>query len=428
MSESLNARLQALHVIRAVIEQGESLSTALPAASKKLDSRDTAFCQMLVYGVLRWRWRLEAVASRLLQKPFKQKDFDIHCCVLLGLYQLMDTRVPPHAAVDATVRLVQRTGKKWATGLANAVLRNFIRSRDALLADVNEDEAARYSHPRWLIERLKNDWPQYWQAILEANNRQAPLSLRVNRQRISLQDYAMQLAVPYECQGEALVLQQACDVQDLPGYEQGWFAVQDAGAQLAAPLLNVQPGQRVLDACAAPGGKTAHILELQPDIEMLALDVSATRLQRVAENLARLGHQALLKTGDAAQRDWWDGRLFDCILLDAPCSASGVIRRHPDIKSLRREDDIAALVTTQAAILENLWPMLVSGGRLLYVTCSVLRAENERQISYFLARTADAVEYRIDSDWGQALAHGRQILPGENNMDGFYYALLIKQS
>jgi 16S rRNA (cytosine967-C5)-methyltransferase len=428
MSESLNARLQALHVLQSVMEQGESLSTALPTVSKKLDNRDAAFCQMLVYGVLRWRWRLEKILSKLVQKPLKAKDSDIQFCLLLGLYQLMDTRVPQHAAVDVTVKLVQRTGKKWAGGLANAVLRNFIRSQHEILAEINKDECAHYSHPRWLIQRLKQDWPQEWQAILNANNCQAPMTLRVNRQRITVEEFMAQLAVPFERQGDALVLQQACDVHDLPGYEQGWFAVQDAGAQFAAGLLDVQPRQRVLDACAAPGGKTAHILELQPQAQVLALDVSESRLQRVTENLVRLGHQAQLKVGDASQRDWWDGQMFDRILLDAPCSATGVIRRHPDIKSLRRDEDIARLAATQRTILHNLWSMLAPGGVLLYATCSVLRDENERQIEQFLAQTPDAAERKIEVNRGREQKYGRQILPGDANMDGFYYALLIKQS
>jgi 16S rRNA (cytosine967-C5)-methyltransferase len=421
-----DAREQAVQALLAVLEQGESLTTALPHALQKLDFRDAAFAQMLVYGVLRWRWRLEAVLDQLLQKPLRDKDLDIQLCLLIGLFQLSDTRVPDHAAVSASVELVRSRGKTWAAGMVNAVLRNFIRRKDEILAEADKDWQAKYAHPIWLIKQLRNDWPDQWQAILDANNQQAPLTLRVNRQKISAADFLVQLNLPAEQQGDAIILHQATDVTHLPGYDDGWFAVQDAGAQFAAPLLDARPGQRILDACAAPGGKTAHLLALQPDIHLLALDVSAARLQRVADNLQRLGHHASLKCGDATQRDWWDGKLFDRIMLDAPCSATGVIRRHPDIKSLRRAEDIAGLANTQQQLLQNLWPMLAPGGLLLYITCSVLKTENEQQVENFLAATADATELTIQANWGQARSHGRQILPGENNMDGFYYALLRK--
>lgn len=426
MADSEDARQQAVIALLAVMDAGESLTTALPAAQSKLSPRDAAFIQMLVYGVLRWRWRLEAVLAQLLQKPLKAKDLDIQISLLMGLFQLIDTRVPDHAAVNASVELVRRRGKTWAAGMVNAVLRNFIRRRDAALAAADTDWQAKYSHPNWLIKQIRSDWPDHWQAILNANNQQAPLTLRVNRQKISPEEFIQQSGMAATVAGDAVTLFQATDVTQLPGYDAGWFAVQDAGAQLAAPLLDLQPGQRVLDACAAPGGKTAHLLALQPEIHLLALDVSAARLTRVSDNLQRLGHRATVICGDAAQRDWWDGRPFDRIMLDAPCSASGVIRRHPDIKSLRQAHDITELAATQHRLLQNLWPMLAPGGVLLYITCSVLKAENELQIAEFLAATADACERRIAADWGQARTHGRQILPGENNMDGFYYARLQK--
>lgn len=426
MSETHNARLQAIHVLRAVIEQGESLSTALPPALRELDFRNAAFAQMLVYGVLRWRWRLEAVLQQLLQKPLKAKDEDVRLCLLIGLFQLNDTRVPDHAAVNASVELVKQLNREWAAGMVNAVLRNFIRRRDELLEQADKDWQAKYAHPIWLIKRLRDDWPDQWPAILDANNQQAPLTLRVNRQKISPDEFVQQLELPADADGDGVTLHQATDVTNLPGYDAGWFAVQDAGAQLAAPLLDLQPGQRVLDACAAPGGKTAHALALQPQINLLALDAAPSRLQRINENLQRLGHQATVLCGDATQRDWWDGQFFDRIMLDAPCSATGVIRRHPDIKSLRQPDDITELANTQRQLLQNLWPMLAPGGLLLYITCSVLKAENEQQVAEFLSATSDATEQLIRADWGQARTHGRQILPGDNNMDGFYYALLQK--
>jgi len=288
--------------------------------------------------------------------------------------------------------------------------------------DTDKDWQAKYAHPIWLIKQLRSDWPDHWPSILDANNRQAPLTLRVNRQKITTADFLQHLNLPAETQGDAITLQQATDVTQLPGYDDGWFAVQDAGAQLAAPLLDLHAGQRVLDACAAPGGKTAHLLALQPDIHLLALDISASRLQRVSENLQRLGHHATVMCGDAAQRDWWDGQLFDRILLDAPCSATGVIRRHPDIKSLRHADDIAELAATQQQLLQNLWPMLAPGGLLLYATCSVFRQENEQVVAAFLAQQPDARQLPVilpENSEGQ-------LLPNDQH-DGFFYALLRKQ-
>ena len=426
MAAVKNARQQALGVLQQVLLNGESLSTAMPRLDPNTSSQDKAFVQMLVYGVIRWYWRLDALLQPLLKKPFKAKDEDIRLLLLLSLYQLMDTRVPDYASVDAAVKLVRKK-KSWAAGLVNAVLRNFLRQQEQLLQQLQDDEQACYSHPQWMIDRLKQDWPEHWQQILQANNQQAPMTLRINRQRISADDYLARLEVPAEKIAEGIRLQQACDVTQLPGYEQGWFSVQDAGAQQAALLMDLQPGQRVLDACAAPGGKTCHMLEVEPELTMLAMDVSEQRLLRVQDNLQRLGFSAEVACADAASPDdWWDGRLFDRILLDVPCSASGVIRRHPDIKWLRRHDDIAQLVATQQTMLRQAWRLLAPGGRLLYATCSVFRAENEQQIDHFLDDAADAEEIIIQADWGEDCRHGRQILPGQQAMDGFYYAVLQK--
>ena len=430
MAQTLNARRQALEVLQAVLQKGESLSTALPRLDAQTSAQDRAFIQMLVYGVMRWYWRLDGLLQQLLKKPLKQKDGDLRLLLMLALYQLMDTRVPDYASVDAAVKLVP--GKKaWAAGLVNGVLRNFLRRQAELMARLEDDPQARYAHPQWMIRRLQQDWPQAWQQILEANNRQAPMVLRINRQKISVDEYMAQLDMPAQAfapaLGEGVTLEQACDVSQLPGYQQGWFSVQDAGAQQAARLLDLQPGQRVLDACAAPGGKTCHMLEIEPELQLLALDVSESRLQRVADNLQRLQLQAELRCADAARpEDWWDGRAFERILLDVPCSASGVIRRHPDIKLLRRETDIAELCKVQAQMLQQAWRLLAPGGLLLYATCSVFRAENEQQLQAFLQHSADAEERVIQADWGEARPQGRQILPGQQGMDGFYYALLQK--
>ena len=269
MSAPGNARLQALHALVDIIEHGHSLNTALPNALSQLNFRDAAFAQMLVYGVLRWRWRLEAVLSQLLQKPLKAKDLDIQLSLLIGLFQLNDTRVPDHAAVNASVELVRTLRKNWAANMVNAVLRNFIRNQQTLLDTADLDWQAKYAHPIWLIKQLRHDWPEHWPDVLAANNLQGPLTLRINLQKTSTEQFLAQLDQPADAQGDCITLAQASDVTRLPGYDDGWFVVQDGGAQLAAPLMQLQPGQRVLDACAAPGGKTVHLLALQPDIDLL---------------------------------------------------------------------------------------------------------------------------------------------------------------
>ncbi|HEY9052676.1 MAG TPA: transcription antitermination factor NusB, partial [Gammaproteobacteria bacterium] len=306
---SVDSRLYALRILLQVLE-GESLSTALPSIVKSLDaSRDKAFVQMLVYGVLRWYWRLDAMLQGLMQKPLKPKDDDVRLILLMTMFQLMDTRVPDYAAVNAAVELVRRQKKNWASGMVNGVLRNFIRQQENLVASLQENAQARYAHPQWIISRLQNDWPEQWQTILEANNQHPPLILRINRQKIALDDYLQQLNVSAEIMGpDAIRLTQACDVTELPGYAEGWFSVQDSGAQQAAYLIDLQPGQRILDCCAAPGGKTAHMLELEPGIDITAMDVSEQRLSRVKENLQRLGLHASLVCGDALNpENWWDG-------------------------------------------------------------------------------------------------------------------------
>jgi len=434
-----DARRLALKVLQAVIVQGESLSTCLPVILKHSQTpKDKAFAQMLVYGVLRWYWRLTTVLPLLIKKPLKEKDSDIQIILLMALYQLMDTRVPDYASVDAAVSLARKQKKSWATGLVNGVLRNFIRLQDKQKEDlekkIQSKPQAIYSHPQWIIDRLKKDWPEKWRQVLEQNNLQAPMVLRVNQQKISIDDYLSKLNVPVQNninskKDFSVFLEHAADVAELPGYEEGWFSVQDAGAQKAAQLMDLKSKQNVLDCCAAPGGKTCHIFEIEPDINMTAMDISDQRLLRVQENLERLGFSAELLSGDAAHPEqWWDGSLFDRILLDVPCSASGVIRRHPDIKLLRRPQDIKQLVETQKNILNKIWALLKPGGKLLYATCSVFKDENENQMATFLQQQADAEEVEIDVDWGETRSHGRQILTGDEGMDGFYYALLTKKN
>ncbi len=405
----------------------EELRRAAPAAP------EPALIQELCYGTLRWYHQLAGIARLFLARPLKPKDADLHALLLLGLYQLRHLRVPIYAAVDATVAAADVLGKPWAKSLLNACLRAYVRAPDRAEQALAGSEEARYSHPAWLIERLRDDYPAQWEGVLAANNAHPPMTLRVNRARIARADYEARLSAaglrahPHPSVESALVLEEAVPVERLPGFTEGWVSVQDAAAQLAAIWLDAQPGERVLDACAAPGGKTAHILERTPALaELTAIDVEAERVQRVRANLLRLGLAARLVVADVADTgQWWDGRPFHRILVDAPCSATGVIRRHPDIKVRRRPEDLAGLTATQARILDGVWPCLAPGGKLLYATCSVLSEENARQVKQFLARHRDAVPAPLTPRAGAA---ERQILPGEEQMDGFYYACLQKIS
>ena len=432
----MDARVAAAKALEEVIRQGHSLSTVMPRWQDKVAAKDRALLQEICYGVLRWYWRLGAIAQRLLRKPFKAKDTDVSCLILIGLYQMEYLRVPDHAAVSETVAATKALKKPWARGLVNAVLRNFQRDKETILTELDKDLQSRYSHPQWLIQQLQQAYPDDWSSILEANNQRPPMYLRVNARQCdratyleSLQQAGHQASELAWC-NEGLILASAADVESLPGFAEGQFSVQDAAAQLAAGLLNAQPGERILDACAAPGGKTAHVLELQPQLaEMVALDHDAQRLERVEQNLERLGLSATVVCADASQADdWWNGQAFDRIMLDAPCSATGVIRRHPDIKLLRRETDIKPLVELQARILNGLWPLLKPGGMLLYVTCSVLPQENIKQLQYFCAGHENAEHLPITAGWGMEQTIGRQVLPGREGMDGFYYARLRKRT
>lgn len=431
----MDARALAAKVLAQVVGENHSLDAALVQNLPKLkDAAARGLAQEMCYGVLRWHLRLEALANNLLKSPLK--DIDVHCLLLLGLYQLIYMRVAPHAAVDMTVAATQALNKPWAKGLVNAVLRNYLRNSASLQEDLDRAEVSAHAHPAWLLDAIKADWPEQWQAIAAANNQRPPLDLRINAQKISRADYLQRLteagiaatALPYAPCG--IRLEKPQSVETLPGFGDGLFSVQDSAAQLAAPLLDLQAGQYVLDACAAPGGKTCHILEYQPGVELLALDNKARRVKLVQQNLDRLQLAAKPLVGDAGRpEEWWDGNQFDRILLDAPCSATGVIRRHPDIKFLRRPADVEALARLQTQLLIALWPLLKSGGMLLYVTCSVLHRENEQQIRDFAATHSDARPESIELPWrqnAQTDSFGQQILPGEEGMDGFYYARLRK--
>ncbi|MHB1084735.1 MAG: 16S rRNA (cytosine(967)-C(5))-methyltransferase RsmB [Thiobacillus sp.] len=415
-----NLQKLAAGVLEDVLE-GAALHQVLPRRVQQLEtSGERGALQDIVYGSLRQLGRLDAWLDALLERPLT--DPQLGWLLRVALYQLAYTRAPAHAVVH---NAVTAAGEGWRRGLANAVLRNFQRRRPELEKRADEQPRARWSHPDWWIEKLQAEHPAHWQAILEASLQHPPFTLRVNAQWGDTAKYLQVLTeagLPARQTGtDAVTLDKAVPVHALPGFDQGWVSVQDSGAQWAARLLDAQPGERVLDACAAPGGKTGHILE-RADVELIALDVDAARLARVQENLDRLHLNASLIAGDAAQPDtWWDGRLFDRILADVPCSASGVVRRNPDIKWLRRPDDLAQFAAQQAVMLEALWRLLAPGGTLLYATCSIFNDENDGQVRAFLAHHAQDAER---CPLPEPLTDG-SLLPDAEH-DGFFYALLRK--
>ncbi len=436
-------RARAAEAVDAVVIRSRSLDTALAQAEAGISPSERGLARALCYGTLRFHWRLRSQVSALLDRPLKAKDSVIESLIAVGIYQLTDTRIPDHAVVSMTVEASRVLRRPKYASLINAVLRNFLRKN--MQAEEPADDEARYSHPAWLLERLRRDWPDHWLDIVEAGNRQAPMWLRVNINRQSQAEYINELKESEQSAEDAASHQliagfdQAVKlasprlVSDLPGFIDGWVSVQDAAAQLAGPWLLRGSCKRILDACAAPGGKTGQLLELAgPDADLTAIDLDEDRLDKVRENLARLGLSATVLAADASTPDeWWDGAQFDRILLDAPCSASGVIRRHPDIKLLRRAEDIEALARSQRALLHGLWPLLKANGVLLYVTCSVLTEENEAVVREFLnthadARENDALPNNNIRDLMQRKTCGYQILPGSQDLDGFYYACLEK--
>jgi len=427
-----NSRAYAANVIAQVVTNGKSLATLLPRELSDLPPSDRAFAQQLVYGTLRFYFTLDALIKPLLQKPLKPKDGDIYALLLCGVYQLRHLETAPHAAINETVAAAVALKKDWAKGLINAVLRNVQRQGDELAQSLND--AQRAAHPDWLFGKLKKAYPEQLQAIIDANNEKGPMTLRVNAQKITRENYLAQLheaeipATASEFSAQGLQLADAVDVNKLPGFADGLVSVQDESAQLAGELLPLAPQLRVLDACAAPGGKTAHLLERDPSIQLIAIDIDEKRLVRVQETLARLQLSAECIDADVGDTDsWWNGKPFDRILLDAPCSATGVIRRHPDIKLLRTPADVEKLARGQLRLLALLWETLADDGYFLYATCSVLPQENSAVIAEFLKDHADAEEVETDERYGIKQAHGRQRLPQVNGGDGFYYALLRKK-
>ena len=431
MMKKKSPRAVTAQIILEVLDQGKSLSTLIPEVQHQLEPKDLPLVQEMTFGICRVLPRLESIIKQLVAKPLKGKTRLVHCLLLVGLYQLLYMRVPAHAAVDEVVNATKVLKLDSFRALTNGVLRRFLREQEQILAVV--DKHWQTLHPEWFVNKIKKAYP-HWREIVEANNQRPPMWVRANVQHIQPKDYAVLLGdlanqtenstacVP-DC---AILLERPVPVAQLPNFEQGWATVQDAHAQWSAELLDAQNNETILDACAAPGGKTTHILEKAPQAVVFALDIEENRLKRVRENLARLNQSATVICGDASQPDTWleKGGMFDRILLDAPCSATGVIRRHPDIKWLRKEADIAELANLQAKILEALWARLKPNGILLYATCSILPEENHLQIEQFLQNHPDAEAVEMDFH-GEKVTE-KQFFPQPNGGDGFFYAKLKK--
>ena len=429
MKKQLNLRSLAAQAVEQVLEQGQSLSNVLPPLQQKVSDKDKALLQELCFGVLRTLSQLDWLIGKLMSRPMTGKQRVVHYLIMVGIYQLLYTRIPPHAALAETVEGAVAIKRPQLKGLINGVLRQFQRQQEELLSEFSRSEI-RFLHPSWLLKRLQKAYPAQWEAIVEANNQRPPMWLRVNRTHhprdtwLALLEEAGMKGFTHPAYPDAVRMETPVPVYALPGFEEGWVTVQDASAQGCITFLDPKNGEQILDLCAAPGGKTTHILEAASEAQVLAVDVDEQRLSRVYDNLKRLGMKTTVKQGDGRYPAQWCGeQQFDRILLDAPCSATGVIRRHPDIKWLRRDRDIAELAQLQSEILDAVWPHLKTGGTLVYATCSVLPEENSQQIKAFLQRTADAVL----SETGSADLPGQQNLPGAEEGDGFFYAKLIKK-
>ncbi|MGY2797619.1 16S rRNA (cytosine967-C5)-methyltransferase [Ewingella americana] len=430
MKTTYNLRSIAAKAISQVLDQGQSLSTVLPGLQKNISEKDRGLLQELCFGTLRVLPQLEWCLQQLMAKPLTGKQRTLHYLLMVGIYQLVHTRIPAHAALAETVEGAVALKRPQLKGLINGVLRQFQRQQEDLIQRM-ENTDSRYLHPSWLLNRIKKAYPEQWEAIIEANNQRPPMWLRVNRIHHSRDEYLALLqaagidAAPHPEYADALRLLTPSAVSELPGFADGWVTVQDASAQGSVDLLDPQDGEMILDLCCAPGGKTTHILEAAPKAHVLAVDVDKQRLVRVNENLQRLKLHAEVKQGDGREPQSWAGdRQFDKILLDAPCSATGVIRRHPDIKWLRRDSDIAELAGLQREILDAIWPRLKPNGVMVYATCSILPEENSQQIKAFLH---DHPEAQL-VETGSLENPGRQNLPHAEDGDGFYYAKLIKSA
>lgn len=435
MSKDPGSRALAARTVDGVLHKGRSLESALEAVFERVSGDAPRGAVLaLSYGTLRFVHRLNPVLDQLLHRPLPRKESVIRCLALVGLFDLSYEDTPAHAAVNEAGEAARQLKRPWAVKLINALLRGYQRRESELLAAVDRNPAQRHSHPNWLLKAIRESWPEQWQAICDANNRRPPMWLRVNLARTNRASYIDQLtaagiaASAGEFCETAVLCHEPKPVADIPGFDEGLVSVQDGAAQLVGRWLDLAPGQRVLDACAAPGGKTAMILEACPDVEVTAVDVDEQRLARVADTLKRTGTQARLLAADAAASDqWWDGQPFDRILIDAPCTGTGVIRRHPDIKSLRRVEDLTSLSQQQLRLLEGLWPLLAPTGRMVYTTCSIMPQENEHTLQKFASSRSDVAMIAAPDCPGVARALGWQLLPGTENLDGFYFAAMQRR-
>lgn len=422
-----NERLHAIKILTKLLDNKTPLTHLF-----QQDSTPTPFTKELCFGVCRHYFSLEAIADKLMTK--RPKSTEVWVSLLTGLYQLHFLKLPDYAVVKETVELLPQLKATWAKGLMNALLRRYCREKETLISTLDNNITYQYGHPKWLINRIRKDWPSEWERICLAANEHPPMSLRVNAKQSTRLNYLEQLnrinvnAEPLSVSPQGIKLLKPCNVYDLPGFTEGHVSVQDEAAQLAVLFLDLQPKLNVLDACCAPGGKTCHILETQSNLnQCIALDVDSNRLKRVQQNLDRLQLSATLIAADALKpADWWDGVLFERILLDAPCSATGIIRRHPDIKLLRSQSEITTIAALQADLLNALWPLLAPGGILVYATCSIMPEENELQIEKFIKNNQDSTIIPIQLDIGQHSNYGLQLLPGDNDMDGFFYSVIQK--
>jgi len=430
------SRVLALQWLVQVIKEGRSVNDLFAQQSLACSPQEKSFAKQLLFGSLRYYHQLATLVNQLLQKPLKNKDQDLLLVMVLGLYQLKHLATPDHAAISESVELTRELSKPWASGLVNGLLRRYQRETAEIENSLEKSVQFQYSHPGWIVKILRQDWPNDFQQILKANNQRAPMVLRVNQRLISRADYLQKLldsgldGEAHPIASDAVVLAKAADVTALPGFSDGLVTVQDAAAQMVVDLLDLKPGLKVLDACAAPGGKSTHILQRVPDLALTAIDISARRIDKISQTMQRMGVSGQLICSDVtAVEQWWDGEGFDRILLDVPCSASGVIRRNPDIKVHRKVTDIKPLLATQAKILERCWSLLKPGGILVYATCSVFKDENERQMTRFLS-SKRAAEIRLAEPLNEKFSAraglGYQILPGEAQMDGFYFCALRK--
>ena len=428
-----SVRLVAIRIIESILLNKGSLSTQLARKQADVKAEHVPQLKEICFGVSRYYPQLNSFALHMLDKPFQEKDFDVYAAILVALYQIEYMDTPEHAAVNEAVESAKLIGKPWAGKLVNAILRRYLREAVDIKAILKDMPSVAHSHPKWILKRFKKHWGNSFEQIVEANNARPPMCLRVNLSRVS-RETQMQKLSQQGIESEeglfsesAIYLKQAASVQSLPGFFDGDMSVQDEAAQLSASILSVKEGEKVLDACAAPGGKTGHLLE-SADIHLTAIELEPWRLSKIEENLERLGFNAELICADSGDLDtWWDNVAFDKILLDVPCSATGVIRRNPDIKVNRKPADIDELISIQKALINNIWLTLKPGGKLLYATCSVMPEENEHQMAEFLSLTPDAKEIQLDVEWGQKVSHGIQLLPKQNSHDGFYYCLIEKQ-